>query len=517
MRTAKTALDTRCTQPAGVRWRSQLRFDLKLCDAHQCSKKTIPPSTEAHAPLTVSGMGGCYSLLDGRHDTGQFEVIVPVDLFVYVPGRKYTRALEATAADTALSLRQRYVAADSAGASKATRVHVKRLTRSRVAKYLQVLSKEDASAEEDAKYAWTGLLASGDRFHKGDSGFEAVNVVYALALSTLMRAKRVASDPEGELTDSVFDPERIPDQDSKRRNGSRKQSAPRKAPAWDTRRERVQQLLVEAAEELQALKEIRNAHYPNEEAVSALPVDLQDAVIDALLLQCLGHAEMVAVVRGFRAKLPKATAGTLPQHEDLSGWAASAHAAMARFEEALTVLEDITPTDAHSRTEVDGERLQGWVEYLRFRLRTSTAWARMLQGMSLWSQDETEKQNRGAALAACHDGFETLEAARRHVHKTWCGRERTQRESVLTALTQLEMQFMRIYEPIANQNMNIYLVGRDDQPPALPTAQPMIPEPAAWLWSSAAEAEPSSEASLAPEASTEISVVEGKHENQNSL
>ncbi|KAF6001584.1 hypothetical protein F1559_003743 [Cyanidiococcus yangmingshanensis] len=441
-------------------------------------------------------MGNCHSFLQLNNKQGHAEIIIPEDLIVYIAGKKETKALRSAEQTTTPSLRERYIAAPTVDEAAVDEAPVKRLTRSKVAAYLQALGKEEGSGETETRYSWTSLLAPGSYVTRNDVGFEAVSVVYALALTTLKRAQEVASDASDETADSLLDPVRYSTTAKEKSRRLTKPLSMTRTPAWEKRRERVQQLLIEAAEELVALRDIRNTYYPNADAASALPLDLQDAVLGALIHQCLGQAEMLALVRRTRSKIQKARNKPL-QDDELSDWVAWAHSAMNHFEEALTLLDEITPADLHWQGQIHGERFHAWIEYLRFRLRTSTAWARCLQGISIWSGSSVDQQARGAALAAFQDGFDTLEAARRHVHKSWCGRWRIDRERVLTALTALEVQFMKLYEPIAKENMRLYLVGRGEQPPALPPPQALIAELEAWPWQDAVE----STGSVAPQTS----------------
>jgi hypothetical protein len=426
-------------------------------------------------------MGNCQSFLHLNHKQDKVEIITPEDLVIYLPGQKETKLLPGSEGNGAPSLRERFIAAPTAEEATTGEAPIKKLTRSRVGAYLQALGKDDESREVELSYSWTSLLAPGSYISRNEAGFEAANVVYALALTTLKRAQQIVQDMSDETADSIFDTGTLDQRQEAMSRRQNKVASMSKPPAWGKRRERVQQLLIEAAEELEALRSIRNTFYPDTDASSVLPLDLHDTVIGALIHQCLGQAEMLALVRQTRSKIQKAK--NKPLHDDeLREWAASAHAAMNHFKEALALLDEITPTDLHWQGQIHGERFHAWVEYLRFRLRTSTAWARCLQGMSIWSESAVDQQARSAALAAFQDGFDNLEAARRHVHKSWCGKWRVDRERVLTALTELEMQFMKVYEPIAKENMRLYLVGRDEQPPELPPPQALVAEPEAWPW-----------------------------------
>ncbi|KAK4537511.1 hypothetical protein CDCA_CDCA12G3536 [Cyanidium caldarium] len=437
-------------------------------------------------------MGNILECCGANSATGQGDAI-PADLVTYQPSLKRTKAVTIPSQEDANALRESYVQPTVATPEEQETLYVKRLTRTAIAPYLCHLAA--MSYLDVPAFAWSSALAPESFTERQEVPFESVNVIYLLTQATAQRAVQVKEHDWISSTEAVSVGA-----------GELPELAAATGEPREDRRSAAYRLYVEAIEDLEAARALRDEHFTSAQALR-LPTDLTDAVIEALIHQFEGQAEEIAVAKALAARplsvktrsasaasSSTATTNAATGSADAPAVTAKtlamlAHSSVRHFQDALSLLDQVCPQDRQVRIHVQQERYHAWIEYLRFKVQVVTARARCLQAIDMWQTSSLQEDARGAALAAFQSSFDALEAARSHVHKSWCGASRTQREQVLQAVAILETEIMEAHAPAGEENMRLYLTEKHEHPPPLPAPRGLLRDVQAWDWRSAS-AEP---------------------------
>ena len=446
-------------------------------------------------------MGNVLECCGAGSATGQGDAI-PADLVTYQPSLKRTKAVTIPSQEDANALRESYVQPTAATPEEQETLYVKRLTRTAIAPYLCHLAA--MSYLDVPTFAWSSALAPESFTERQEVPFESVNVIYLLTQATAQRAVQVREHDWIHGTEAVSVGA-----------GEPPELAAATGEPREDRRSAAYRLYVEAVEDLEAARALRDEHFTSAQALR-LPTDLTDAVIEALIHQFEGQAEEIAVAKALAARplsvktRPASAANSTTTAAATNAAAAAAaggggsadapavtaktlamlaHSSVRHFQDALSLLDQVCPQDRQVRIHVQHERYHAWIEYLRFKVQVVTARARCLQAIDMWQTSSLQEDARGAALAAFQSSFDALEAARSHVHKSWCGASRAQREQVLQAVAILETEIMEAHAPAGEENMRLYLTEKHEHPPPLPAPRGLLRDVQAWDWRNAS-AEP---------------------------
>lgn len=383
--------------------------------------------------------------------------------------------------------------------------HVARyLTRDALQPYLELLDAYDARRRArrrtDAPFAWTSVLCAPTQFSSyTEAAFELMNVLYLLALAAMRRAEASAR--------------------SVRIGGERGDANADARAAY--------RAFVEAIGDLEAVRALRDARYAKAQRLR-LPVDVSDAMLDALLHQCAAQAEEIAAVGALSqhtdavdadsgggptttAATTTRTATTPTSKTSLRAVAALAHSSARHYHAAKTSLS--SAATAGDGPATDAHQVAVYTEYLQCKAEIATARARYAQALHLWtSQQQLQQQQRlssdqdgsmsatallrrgeaarAGALAAYHAALSAIGSARKQYAQTWCSRT-PHRKRVQRALHALEAEIAARRDAADEENRRVHFGAFSDAgsaaaapppPPSLPEPSGTVAEVDAWQW-----------------------------------